>query len=364
MTFKQLLRDPFLQTPKAAIYRNDFSDYVADNLDKFCEKINSLEDDEDFFVPGVKYNPSFVKEVTSLLVEGLKQCIKLYLDGKINEAYLHLNDTLTHKRKNFYMSMKHSDIDEQTDFYRIRKRRENTLFTPAEMFHIPYELRGCVQNQRFSINGFPSLYLSSNIYTSWEELQRPDLNNFQAIRFKNTQALSVLDLTSPLSFRTINRIHYRYLVTWPIIFSCSIRVRNRDDVFKPEYIIPQLLLQWVRQNDEIDCIRYYSTHIDRHNSGSKGDFSNFVFPVKRNSKKGYCTQLKSLFHHTEPISWQTYQMAVGGQEFLYLEEEFEGIDKKITSLEIIKNHSYPYSFSILGKLEHYLDQMPVSPIVF
>jgi hypothetical protein len=364
MTLRELLRDPFLQTPKAITYRSDFFDYVSDSLDKFNDKVDSLDDDEHLDIIGVKYNPSFIKEIINILVDGLKQCIALYLDGKINEAYIQLNNTMTHERKNFYLNIKQFNFDKQTNFYRIRKQRENILFTPNEMFHIPYESRGIVQNQRFSINGFPSLYLSSNLYTCWEELHRPDLNDFQAIRFRNKVELSVLDLAPQPIPRTLTKEHYRYLLTWPIIFACGIKVRNKNDVFKPEYIIPQLLLQWVRQNDEIDCIRYYSTNVDRYNSASKGDFSNYVFPVKNNEKKGYCSELKGLFRHTEPISWQTYQMATGGQNFIFLEKELLSIDKKISNLEIIKNRPYPYSYSILGKMEHFLDNMSLEDIKF
>jgi hypothetical protein len=364
MKFRELLGDSFLQTPKPNIYKNDFLDYVKTNLKKFEEKVDSLDDDEQVTIPQIRYKPAYVKEIVGILVDGLLECLELYLDGKITEAYNKLDATLNHERKRFYELIKQFKIDTQTDFYRIRTSNDNTLFTPAELFHIPYELRGCVKNQRFSINGFPSLYLSSNLYTCWEELQRPNLSDFQAIRFRSMYELSVLDLTPPKISRITTRSHYRYLVTWPIIFACSIRVKSKNDIFKPEYIIPQLLLQWVRQNDDIDCIRYFSTNIDHYTSGSKGDFSNFVFPVKSNAKKGYCSDLKATFHHTSPISWQTYQMATGGQTFSYLSDEFEAIDNKIQHLEIIKNHSYPYSYSILGKLEHYLDNLETGEIEF
>ncbi|MFW1494652.1 hypothetical protein ACEV9S_24505, partial [Vibrio parahaemolyticus] len=51
-------------------------------------------------------------------------------------------------------------------------------------------------------------------------------------------------------------------MTWPLIAACSIRVKNPSDNFKPEYIIPQLLLQWARDYKSIDGIRYTSTHIE------------------------------------------------------------------------------------------------------
>lgn len=363
MTFRELIRDPFLQTPRMEVYAADFQSYVKEQLNEFYKMVLKLED-EDLNISGVSYHATFVKRMAEIMVKGINECIEMYLEGKINEAYAALDRTLKHETKDFYAIISQFKIDKQTDFYRIREQKENVALTPAELFHIPFELRGCVQNQRFSINGFPSLYLSSNLYTCWEELQQPGLNNFQAIRFRNIVELNVLDLSPPLIERRLSRSNYRFLLIWPVIFACSVRVKNKKDVFKPEYIIPQLLLQWVRQNDDIDCIRYFSTNIDQHNTLSTGDFSNYVFPVKNSAKKGYCEDLKSYFRHTEPISWQTFQMATGGQEFTYTEKDFEKINARIPHLEIIKGRSYPYSYSILGKLEYYLDKMKTKAIDF
>jgi len=364
MTFRELLRDPLLQTPKSTIYKGDFYSYLTETLEKFSNRVNKLDIDEEITIPGIRYKPLYIKDIIGILINGIQETISLYLDGKINEAYNHLSSTLSHERKDFYGIIKQINIDHQTDFYRIRRQSNNTLLTPPELFHIPFELRGCVRNQRFSINGFPSLYVSSNLYTCWEELHRPNLNDFQAMRLRNIVELNVLDLTPPLIPRVIDKNHYRYLLIWPIIFACSIRVQRPDDIFKPEYIIPQLLLQWVRQNDNIDCIRYYSTNVDRYNSATKGDFSNYVFPVKTNATSGYCTELQSLFRHTEPISWQAYQMATGGQSFIYSKEDMKTIDEKIPNLELIKNKPYPYSYSVLGKLEYYLDKMTLTEADF
>lgn len=33
-----------------------------------------------------------------------------------------------------------------------------------------------------------------------------------------------------------------YLIIWPLMAACSVRVKNTTNTFKPEYIIPQLLL--------------------------------------------------------------------------------------------------------------------------
>lgn len=363
MTFEKLLNDPLLHTPKSKVYTGNFYNYVDGVLDEFKEKVDDL-DDHKTKIEGYRYRPAFVKEVVQILIEGIKSCLQAYLEGRINDAYQALDVTLSNKRKNFYTTLKQTQIETGNNFYRIRKNTENFIYSPKEMFHIPFELRGCVANQRYSINGFPSLYLGSNLYTCWEELKKPDLNNFQVIRFENNEEFTALDLTPPDLSDVFSGENYRYLLTWPIIFACSIRVKNPNDIFKPEYILPQLLLQWVRDHDKIDCIRYFSTNISKHDSKSTGNFSNYVFPVKKTKLKGYCPLLTGVFDRTEILSWQSYQMATGGQTFIYKSSEFASINAKIPNLEIIKNRPYPYSNSVLGRLEYYLDKMDTSPIEF
>jgi hypothetical protein len=184
-------------------------------------------------------------------------------------------------------------------------------------------------------------------------MRRPAINEFQACRLQTTKPVTILDLTTPAAAATITQEQYRYFMTWPLIACCSVKVKNGEDTFKPEYIMPQLLLQWIRKKQEIDGVRYNSTHIDLNLTKSKGDFSNYVFPVKDNVESGHCTVLKKLFRMTEPLSWQLYEYALGGQLFLHGEHPV----KKVERLELITGRSFPYHYSTLGKLEAYLDGM-------
>ncbi|WP_242269100.1 hypothetical protein [Bacillus cereus group sp. BfR-BA-01352] len=100
---------------------------------------------------------------------------------------------------------------------------------------------------------------------SWEELNKPDLNTVQTSVFKSDD-ISYIDLSTPpvvfiekiikkfYDFGTImkerlfaDRLNepnevISYLIIWPLMAACSIHVKNTTDTFKPEYIIPQLLL--------------------------------------------------------------------------------------------------------------------------
>jgi hypothetical protein len=94
-----------------------------------------------------------------------------------------------------------------------------------------------------------------------------------------------------------------YASCWPLIAACSINREQRIGPFVPEFIIPQLLLQWVAQEGQVDGIRYFSVR-----TPTKGlhllAHSNYVFPVKSISVKGHCAELKQTFALTEPVSWE------------------------------------------------------------
>lgn len=149
-------------------------------------------------------------------------------------------------------------------------------------------------------------------------------------------------------------------MTWPLIACCSVKVKDNSDTFKPEYIIPQLLLQWVRSNDTLDGIRYKSNHIDPSLYKQKGELYNVVLPVKETLPNGHCNKLIDTFDMTEVVSWQLQQFAIGGE--IFLSSGNSPLDKKLPFLEIIKGVKYPYSYSSLGKLEGYLDGLKANEI--
>jgi hypothetical protein len=95
----------------------------------------------------------------------------------------------------------------------------------------------------------------------------------------------------------------RYLVTWPLIAATSIVSKTKDAPFKEEYIIPQLLMQWVSQTHKLDGIKYLSTKAGKKGVDERiGNFINYVFPVKTSKKKGLCHFLTDRFLLTLPVS--------------------------------------------------------------
>lgn len=363
MNYIELIKEEINVLPLKQTGKKSYDEFITEFLNRFLEKVHRL-DNRTYQFDGLSINSSFIKDTQHIIVTGLIDVIEEYYNGNPSKAYEKLNNILRNSVKDLYAIIPQRDYSIGENFYRIRVKEDNFPLSASDLFHIPFELRGRVSTQRFSIPGFPSLYLGRTLYVCWEELKRPQINHFQAVRLKNVEPLKILDLTPPaiheLNERSLEV--YQFFMLFPLIACCSVKVKNPEDTFKPEYIIPQLLLQWVRNNDRIDGIKYKSTHLTSELYKQEGELSNLVIPVKNNQAKGYCKHSKSLFEMTEVVSWQLHEYALGGQFFSFNREELKSIDDKLPKLEFIKGATYPYSYSILGKLEYYLDCMPTKKI--
>lgn len=305
-------------------------------------------------------------EVQEEFTSGILKSLELYLEGKPADAYLNLRDVIDKRKSRYTQLFSLSDCDIGTSFYRIRRKEENYPLSSTEMFHIPFHKRNEVSTMRYSIPGFPSLYMGKTIYIAWEEMRRPSLDSFQVVRLSTKRKLKFLNLTSKdikSSSDYMTYKGYKYLMAWPLIAACSIKVRNPKDVFKCEYVIPQMLLQWVRCDENINGIIYESTHVEKAGFNSVKGLYNIVMPVVENKDDGYCSTLMNSFEMTDTISHQLIEFASGGQPFFHSDDEYHRVDEKLEVRDIIQGRKLPYSYSVLGKLEMLLDVMPLKSII-
>lgn len=359
MKITDFIHSSFFALPKCRPKDMDFKQYVFEQMDAFLTQITDLKSTGIHF-EDLEYSFESIEERQIHLVNQIKKAIEDYYDGKPAKAYDDLVIGLNSKLKNFEEVMYQYKFPPNENFYRIRKIRDNYALPSNEFFHIPFNKRGQVKTQRYSIPGFPSLYLGTSLYVCWEELNRPNINEFQAVRLKNLNSIRVLNLVPPLQKNISSKRLYQYLMLWPLILCTSVKVNNEDDTFKPEYIIPQLLLQWVRNKDNLDGIKYQTTHIDFQESNFKGEFINVVLPVKENKTNGLCENLKRKFEMTAATSIQLNE--ISSPIIFDGEIDVNTVDDKIQQLEIVKGRVFPYSHSKLGELESVLLQMKTKPI--
>ncbi|MBJ6142779.1 hypothetical protein [Hymenobacter sp. BT559] len=208
-------------------------------------------------------------------------------------------------------------IEKEHNFYRTRFGGEKHLTRP-ELFHNPFDKRHLVNTNRYSIPGFPALYFGSSVYVCWEEYNKPDMNKLYFSRFSNVWNLKVIKIQRLAEFLEtlpsqsepgygspdhLDEI-LRYLALFPLFIACSIKTSQITGSFKPEYIIPQMLLQYIATRNIVDGIMFPSTKVN-YASIKEVRAYNYVFPVKAVSEKGYCSELINIFSMTEPTSLES-----------------------------------------------------------
>ena len=312
-------------------------DKIVNALVSFGTYIEDIPDEE-YIEIGV--SPESVKKKVLNIIKVIRSAEFSFNRGLIVDAYSSIYKLLFEDSNNKLL-LQHS-IPANTFFFRLRESKMDYLFTKEEMFHIPFELRHKIGNQRYSISGYPCLYLGSSIYGSWEELHRPPISTTNIVGIKNTKSLKLLDFRIPLKISTEDDI-----LRTAFAIACSIKVQNPSDPFKPEYLIPQSVLhslvkyhqnEMKNGNRGIHGIIYGSTHINNESTIYKdyGLFNNLVIPVvniEETKNIGFCETLCNEFLISNPTSLNSYNLT----KDTYV--SYLGSGKQLSSLEVYKNSS-------------------------
>jgi hypothetical protein len=250
---------------------------------------------------------NLVKMIQNTIIE----IIQLYHEGFSGDAYKGLRALLKHNRLMFgekrYRYYELDDILinsfsrkmnlEHSKFYRMRISK-NELHEQCELFHLPYTKRELVDSCRFSIQGYPCLYLGTSLDVCWKEIGR-DVDHGEQIyasRFENNRGLVFIDLTIPGDIDMYDA--YQFLVTYPFYLASLVKVRFPKAPFKPEYIIPQLLLQYVRAEEGLAGIIYSSTKDNEHKNDK---YFNIVIPTRGFRNDEFCAYVRDVFPLSEVV---------------------------------------------------------------
>lgn len=331
-TFRNILDDKQLFLPLKWDGR-DFSITLERLFNRYINKLESINQENSF--DKVRVNIEDIKSVCGLIRTALNH----YLDGFPSRAYNSFCQAMNILMKNQLKVYQKSypsninNIDDDLDLFRVVCVDENILYNRCRVFHTPYNLRSKVSTNRYSIAGYPSLYLATNLDLCCEEIHyNPHSVLALASRYKlerneeyNNTHISVIELAVKpqdfLEYRNNNDYNKRrfwnllndsetksaYLLWYPLIAACSFIRPNKRDPFAVEYIIPQLLMQWVRIKiskqmndcDQLIGVRYFSCASIK---ASDMGFS-YVFPVSGKQKSAqypYCPILMKAFKLTEP----------------------------------------------------------------
>jgi len=323
-------RLPYLETED----RKSFLHHYHERMDHFINELKTVPQsaidsaDKNNLITNVGY-----------IIQELEEILRLYLDGLPAQAYSRFKAlaefrTLASRLVNW----RTISLDSKTPFYRTKKefnykkkwweRSQNGFLNyvkSIDMFHVPFEKRKIIGTNRFSIPGFPCIYLSGTLHTSWSEAVENKAQHFHAVSYRNHRPLYVVDVV-PINFakpvtagndylaklynyNDYNDVFIDYVILFPLITACHSKISYTSSYagevkFKSEYIIPQLLLQWYRDNHiVVDGIRYLSCTAEARFPKELFDKYNYVMPAIQMMEEGYCSHLLHNYSATPVYSY-------------------------------------------------------------
>lgn len=258
----------------------------------------------------------------------IESVLHLYLKGDAINAYKLIEKYLV---GNPYLKILSSIPQDKgssllKSLFKMRKNDEDShLFTNKEMFHIPLNLRHKVGTYRFSMPGVPCIYLANNLYICSLEVQANPLQNYQASRVELCDTVSVLNLAYCINEvqqwcdlwhanqnnKKIADMIIAWFALYPLMLASAVKtiqssasqlLCTQGASFVPEYVIPQLLMQYVTGNEDakLDGIRYLSTKCIS-DDGWICFYVCWAFPSKTDALQGHASNLKRLFKITDGV---------------------------------------------------------------
>lgn len=284
----------------AVFLQSDYHAYLQDLKESLNKKDNPLVGDEMCRMVEVH-----IDEIATC-AEKLVEVLKLYENGKIVEASLRAFEVFDIMKPQLMQRYSGAYIKE--NYYRIRRQETHSFpLERKEMFHIPFSKNYLVGTERYSMPGHPCLYLASQPELAWYECGKP--SKFSIAKFcipqEKENCLKFIDFSEKLmplkhSFycwfhnendrQAVQKYLLKYICTYPLRAACSVVVEHHGAKFIEEYILPQMLLQWVRNDEDFDGIRYESCS-DSDDVKSFGGH-NIVLVTKKYDSDGYDVKLR------------------------------------------------------------------------
>lgn len=265
---------------------SDYRDCLQHSLEEYCSILETRKED----ISIINSCKAISKQIL-LIVDNMRQ-------GAHSTAYRQLENILNDKNGKYGITVDGLIQEQEGYFYRMRKVEDRRNVGAKEMFHIPFNMRNIVTTERYSFPGLPCLYLGYSVYVCWEEMGRPEFSRVMISALKTTRKLRLLDLRAPIYHRW-NQTNKKSI---PLLLACQVVVTDKEAKYKSEYIIPQLMMEYIITNHEnIDGILYSSVFKDTQFEYPADKFYNLALPAIQDSKvEKYSPKLKNLFLVTDP----------------------------------------------------------------
>lgn len=226
----------------------------CDNINSGCKKLSGID--------ARKYDK--IRQSAELQLDEILRVLNVYHIGQPAKAFKIFSNMIDKVEKNaggFPTLYDNPTLAEtNTNLFRMRVIDDSRQYSPRELFHVPSHLRSLISSCRYSIAGYPSLYLTDSLSLAKREIDSG--SHAIAARFSlvyKTDYNRILDFgirpddfnfsddSEDLTKLSDDYID-KYLHWYPLIAACSfVRANSHQKKFHDEYVIPQLLMQWLRE---------------------------------------------------------------------------------------------------------------------
>lgn len=285
-------------------------EFLKENFEEYIKDLKAALKPEDNPLCGERMCEMLSKQIKHIEQNSkmLIDVLELYNNGKIVSASLKAFEVFNNMKP--ILIKRYSGAFRYETYYRIRIVNENNTFPleRKEMFHIPLQKNYLVGTGRYSMPGHPCLYLASQAALAYYECGKPE--KFAISKFDIPQSeenhMKFIDFSEalfPLKYSFISWFYnekdkdkvrsylLKHLCIYPLRTACSLVVEHAGSKFIEEYIMPQLLLQWVMNDEDIDGIRYESCNSSDEVKSLGGH--NLVLVTKQFDEDGYDEKLRA-----------------------------------------------------------------------
>ncbi|MCR3760329.1 hypothetical protein KYB31_15220 [Clostridium felsineum] len=256
MIYKKTFITKFIEEKDKDIcseYNNDINNNI-----KMCIKQIGIKEIDEFFNNIIDIYFNWINSCTSKSINEFKEILEKYKILSLKKSILNL--TL------------------------FRGRKSENLISKWDMFHIPFNKRYKIANERYSLIGQPLLYLAKSPYCVFSELGDMEniwissfyfkdsvkkeevfdnTNHFERYIMNNQSLKSSEDIDSmvdtkkhQLTYNEIKRLFFQFILS----SCCSFSKYAEEYNFCEEYVLPQILAQILKEK-KIKGVMYKSTKI-------------------------------------------------------------------------------------------------------
>ena len=193
-------------------------------------------------------NPKLIEQIhVDITTRELINCLKSYFQGLPQKAYSQFNklvDNIWEDHPRVFRKLGDEIQNDDLILYRMRVVEDECDYKREEIFHLPYHLKEKAKSYRYSISGYPCLYLNTELSACYDELKIYNRNSAfilaSGMKLDRTQKkceieqLNILDLAQkPEELDLFKEEEKRKYLTWfPILMACSFVRKDKKMTFQ------------------------------------------------------------------------------------------------------------------------------------